>query len=190
GGERYLRNEYQHLLARGEDLRDEPEVDLGLAASRDTEEQGDAEFLQAAAQRRERVRLLRGQLVRLDEAGLGRRRSENGDPARLEAALEQLPRAADGRLELGRRRRALTESREKRSQAALPGRYLRFGARGRNAISDGRFRNRSRTAQARGQRGRDDFAEGTLVVAAAEFGEIQPFAAERRGGAGGCFGRT
>jgi len=47
GGVRYLGHQNQDLLSAGEDLGNQLQIDFGLTAARDAEEQAHAEFLQS-----------------------------------------------------------------------------------------------------------------------------------------------
>src|SRR6185295_10734803 len=87
---RYLGYENQDLFVAGEDLRNQLEIDLGLAAARDAKEQAHAKFLQPGAQNADGPPLFRGQFVRVDKTGLGPLRLDGSDPARFNAAPQQL----------------------------------------------------------------------------------------------------
>src|SRR5947208_2026338 len=85
GSESYLGYENQDLFAPGEDFRGQLEIDLCLTAAGDSKEEAHPEFLQSAAQNADRLPLLGGQLVRMDETGLGPLRLDRSDPTRFNA---------------------------------------------------------------------------------------------------------
>ena len=74
-----------------EDFRGQLEIDLCLTAAGDSKEEAHPEFLQSAAQNADRLPLLGGQLVRMDETGLGPLRLDRSDPTRFNAAPQQVP---------------------------------------------------------------------------------------------------
>src|SRR5882672_1548786 len=90
GSERYLGYENQDLLASGEDLGNQLQIDLGLAAACDAKEQAHLKFVQPGAQSADSLPLLRSQFVRVDKTRLGPLRLDGSDPTRFDTAPQRV----------------------------------------------------------------------------------------------------
>ena len=192
GSERYLGYENQDLFAAGEDFRSQLEIDLCLTAAGDSKEEAHPEFLQSAAQNADRLPLLGGQFVRVDETGLGPLRLDRSDPTRFNAAPQQVPAPPRLRGEFGCGCPALRKPRKQCAQAPVPrwNRRKRVGSCGREGVVARRIRNGPGAAQPRRQSGSDDLAQRAPIVVAAEFREFHPLAPKRRDLAQDSFGRA
>ena len=140
GSERYLGDENQDLFPAGEDLGDQLQIDLGLAAARDAKEQAHSKFLQPCAQSADSLLLLRSQLVRVDETGLGPLGLHGNDPALFNAVPQQVSAPRPLRVELGIGCPTSRQPLQQRAQAPVPrrSRRKRFPAdRGEGVIARG-----------------------------------------------------
>ena len=182
-----LRHQQQRLLARRQGARDQAQVDLGLAAAGNAMQQKDAVTGTGALYFSEHALLLVIERGLFDEAagpGAGRgmialypsRIAEFGEGFFRTRALCQQQRLGA----IGPRQRL-----QQRALHFFPSGQVchRQASAARETVSAVLLEGErcARFAQAHRQPGKNNFAQRPVIIAAAEFHEVQPVAPERRG---------